>query len=357
LTLTEPTQAHLYVHAFNFRKAWREAGGGPEMIVAQLAPAGLADDHYELETPRGKRSEAATCKAAAKAIRNGEEGAYVVRARTAGAATLELYDYGTMLSATISVPLSDGTLSLLLSLVDLAKKLDTGMAEFGDIGPTMWLILPGRSYPRPLPPRRSPRVGEAVWAYFFSRSYFRDQPNESWKSNLKKLENAPLAPNLVRESDGDLLVIRVERGREDRAALLDGLGQLEKWIGETLDLPRDQDFKENGDQRWPVWQPERIKPFSFYDVAKKIAYKVVAEDAQQHLDPETMAELATALPLRKMPDGRAIVSTMVVFVERGGAVANLSAMQRLGAAGTLYRDSEDFWNPKPPGDWIISSNG
>jgi hypothetical protein len=70
-----------------------------------------------------------------------------------------------------------------------------------------------------------------------------------------------------------------------------------------------------------------------------------------------MAELETTRRLREMPDGRAIDSTMVVFVEREGAVANLGAMQRLGAAGTLYRDSEDFWNPKPPGEWIISSNG
>jgi hypothetical protein len=353
---TEALRAQIVIRGFSFPNPWRQTPGWMAGLLALLMPAPVGGGPVDLAMPNGRRRENLTLDAASGLLESGKSGSYTLTSQRAEAITLTLTDHGTELDAQVDIPAGPGGVESLESVVERAAALDAHTRPIGTIGPVFWVVLPSIRYPRPLPPRISPHWVPNVIAYFLSRRFYHSGSESIHLSTFQRLEAASPPDDIVRESAEDLLVIRGRGPLTDPKALKRQLSSLESWIGVTLRLPRDQEFLANGDQLWRVWKSARVAPFSFYDEATRIGYKVVAETAANELDQETLAELKELLPLRQLPDGRTINSTVVIFAFREGAVANLRAIRELGGEGALYRDAQGaFWNPDPPGDWVRES--
>jgi hypothetical protein len=343
------------VNRINFSKPWRQAEGWLDHLFEALRRAGLEQDKFEIDTPRGKNRSPVDLEAAKQKLLDGKTGAYVLQS-VAGGEIIDFYDHGQLLDLIIESQLLQNDCPSLDGMVQLAVDLNNSVQGLGTVGPIFHLSLPEMKYPRPLPPRKSAHWHPNVMIYFLSRTYYESGKAVS-PQTLQRLQQEALPAGIIRREIGDLLVIQATDQLADETKLKRQLSLLEEWIGTTLDLASDEDFTADGDQLWRVYKSERVKPFSFYDEPTKTAYKVVAETGDNKLDDETREELAEILKLRQLPDGRPITSTMVIFAFRDGAVANLELIRELGGSGVLYRDSQgEFWNPDPPGEWIRKSS-
>lgn len=347
-------QSQFFINGISFPKPWREMEPWLSDLFAALTRAGLGSVQFELEAPNSRKSRSLVdLNGAQRKLQEGKKGAYVLRSVAANDEIVEFYDHGQILDLRVDCRISERGRPTLDDMMQLAGGINDSVSGLGVIGPIFHLALPSVNYPRPLPPRKSPHWHPNVVAYFLSRAYYDSGTSVVDPETFERLQRESLPAGLIRRNARDLLIIQAVDHLSDEAKLKRQLYVLEQWIGGTLNLPRDEDFEAEGDQVWRIWGADRVKPFSFYDESTRTAYKVVAEDARQELDRETTTELHEALPMRTLPDGRAIKSTMVIFALREGAIANLELVKALGGSGVLYRDSEGrFWNPDPPGDWI-----
>lgn len=344
---------HITIRGFSLKQPWRRTPGWIEGLLNRLSPDPLGKDAWHLELPNGQKHEGVSLADAARRMESGKTGSYKLQSARMTNWLVTLTDYGPELDVQVEgVHHPEGVRSL-EGEMQRAAALNAHVMPVGRIGPVYWISLPSIQYPRPLPPRISGQWVPGVIAYVLSRAFYASGAESIDPAALRRIEGAPPPDELIRENvDDDLVAVRGRGPLDDRTALRRQLSAMEAWIGQTLGLPQDQEFLDTGDQLWRVWKSTRIPPFSFFDEATRIGYKVVAETATHEIDTETLTELRAVLPVRALSDGRPVDSTMVIFAFREGAVRNLGLVRDLGAAGALYRDEKGaFWNPEPGGEW------
>jgi hypothetical protein len=213
-----------------------------------------------------------------------------------------------------------------------------------DIGPILAITLRNVPYRRPTPPTEDPQwPAGAVTLAACQRFWTSKQPEK--RRTFEILRAQELARGLKRDVSEDLLLIETESS--DLGELGEQRYWLEKWMGETLKLRRNEDFLESGDKRIAIWERQRAEGLGFYDSASKVLYKGVAELEDDELDAETLKLLDTILNLNKLPDGREVHGKRVVFVGRPAALRWLPWVRERGGSVAYLGDNNELWDPAP----------
>jgi hypothetical protein len=358
--MDKATALHLMleVRYLNFTdgpRAWWKDADRLEALLLPIQEAVFKDRPGRLEMSSGKRRlEFARLIDVAPTLREAGEGDYkVVGNEPMQPPSLSLFidQWSVTIELEVWVEPGDHQLSL-NQLTTMAVALNNACLKHGNIGPTFSLRWMEPDYPRPLPPRSHPAWPPGAVAYYLSAAYHASEGPDS-QAMFALLKDAPLPQGILRQQQGDLLVIQAAEHIEPREEFESQLYKLEVWVGRLLDLKFDPAYQANGDKKVSVWSKENGKPFSFYDDSTRIGYKVVAEGRGDELDAETWAELEAMLPLRSLPDGRPVKATRVILVGRAAALRHLPRIRELGGSAALYLDEDgELWDPAPAGRWI-----
>jgi hypothetical protein len=226
----------------------------------------------------------------------------------------------------------------------LLEELHRGYCRRARVGPVLAITLRNITYERPRPPRDSPYWPAGAITLAACQRLFHGTVAEG-RVRFASLRSRPLPAGLNRRQSEDLLIL--ETRALGGSALAEQRTVLERWIGEAMQLSRDEDFDEHGDKRIMIWDREKIADLGFYDPVAKVVFKAAPELTDDVLDSGTLDLVDRVLQLNTLPDGREVLGKRVVFVARPAALKWLDWVKERGGSVAYLGNDGDLWDPAP----------
>lgn len=227
---------------------------------------------------------------------------------------------------------------LLDRAVAFVARLDDELGPAALLGCDVALRQTHVEWPRPRPPRAPAAWTIGALVMFASRRY-HERPGTDDLHELERLRAAPLPDGATREERGDLTVFRFASSLE-ADALRAACARQERWLGETLELPRAPGWNAAGDELSLVMSQVPHPPLTYYDAGRQFGYKATVPG-----DAEFFADAARWLAAGALPDGTPLRALCLIVPDRASALAARAPADRAGIRDVYYVEDGQYWNP------------
>jgi hypothetical protein len=246
---------------------------------------------------------------------------------------------------------------------DAIEQLVTNVGSEFLVGPVMQLEVSNFDFPSPRPPRHHPQLNPSSIVDAFSHAYqlrFPGPGAAESKAVAARLAAAPLPKGVVRETRGDVLLLRWVTGAElaDAEILRARLSIRAQWLAQVLELPIVPGYNAFGDHEVIMLQRKAHPPLTFYSSSSAIGVKAVAFADGLSDAEEVLAEPASWVRAGQLADGTPIESLRLLVPSRPDAIAVYPRARVLGFEMVLYVSPDGhWWDPFPEGQWVQSDEG
>ena len=207
----------------------------------------------------------------------------------------------------------------------------------------------GRSYPRPIPPRRHDFWPPGALDQYLGRSWHRAEADTA--DVIDRLERAPLPVGAHRTIDGDVLRIAFDADLGDAPSVAAARAAHERWLTPLVNAPIEPGWNEHGDRAVYPALPAVREPFTLYDEQNCIGYKALVlfpEDGS--VDEDVWAQIAALARDGALADGTSVKSVRLVVPRREDAIALYPRARASGFEMVTYPAGHVFWQVHPEGE-------
>ncbi len=336
----------LVVRAIEFDEpdAWLSDSSRLDPLGLSLEVSGLPSDSLKSKSVTGKAVVLEGWSKLAGWLKKGGLDLYQIESeKTSPSFKLKLNLTEVSIGLECELPVESESIGEIRKMLDgILEALHGGYCGQARIGPVLAITLRNLPYSRPRNPREDPQWPPGATTLGACKRFFESKGAEG-RQRFKVLSSHPLPSGLTRRSVADLLIIETQA--TEGSALKAQRSELEKWIGEALNLSLDEEFNEHGDKQVIVLEREKAGQLGFYDSATKVLYKSAPELKNDDLDSGTLKRIEKILAMEKLPDGRKILGKRIVFVGKSAALRwSPWVSERGGSVAYLGTDGE-LWEP------------